>query len=146
MIGAGRSPVVTSLFLCFSIVLLGTVRADCVSDPADCSDCNICLRAVRSGTATKVYLWVNDVSGDDPSPTGTCVQRFDPVGSNSARAYDSPALCGKTVFADCTNGRKESYEFSCPISKKSSGVSQLKISSSLNAGFLAFLALFVYSL
>jgi hypothetical protein len=83
----------------------------------------------------KAYYWVNDVDGSYPD-TGTCVQRYDPVGSNSERTVDMPGLCGKTVFLLCTGGSLHSKKSTC------SSVSQLKLSS-LIASLVALLALFV---
>ena len=136
MIVAGRSACVLSLILCVSVALLGAVRAACVDDPSECYNCGACLGIVRSGDGNKAYYWV------ESGGSGECVQRYDPVGSSSQRTANMPGLCGKTVYVFCSS----SVSQSCPVVKPTSGVSQLKLSSSLSVSFAALLALLVLAM
>jgi hypothetical protein len=114
----------------------------CVSNPAYCSSCSSCLSIGRESDELKSYYWVNS---DDSTTagSGTCVQRYDPIGSSSPRSVDSTDLCGKRVFLECTNGLTSSVKKSCPFV---SGVSQLKLSPSLAAIVVSLLALFVVAM
>jgi hypothetical protein len=143
MIVAGRSARLSWLIFFVSAALLGVSSGACVDDPLDCGDCAACTQARRS--STQVYYWVQTDPSSDTVGSGTCVQRFEPVGSSNVRTSDMPGLCGKRIFVACSLGSTQSATRNCPVT--TSAASQLKISSStLSVGFAALLALLVLAM
>ena len=141
MIVAGRSARLSWLIFFVSAALLGVSSGACADDPSDCGDCAACTLAVRS-PSTQIYYWVQTDPSSGTVGSGTCVQRFDPVGSSNVRTSDMPGLCGKRIFVTCSGGSTQSTTRNCPVTP--SAASQLKISSStLSVGFAALLALLV---
>jgi hypothetical protein len=141
MIVAGRSARLSWLFLFVSAALLGVSSGACADTPSDCGTCAVCTTAVRSGTSTQVYYWVQTDPNSGTVGSGTCVQRFDPVGSSTVRTADMAGLCGKRVFVTCSGGSTQSVSQNCQ--SVTSSASQLKISSSVTASLVSSLAFYL---
>ncbi len=142
MIVAGRSARLAWLIFFVSAALLGVSSGACADTPSDCGTCAVCTTAVRSGTSTQVYYWVQTDPNSETVGSGTCVQRFDPVGSSTVRTADMAGLCGKRVFVKCSGGTTSSVTQNCKVEAKSSA-SQLKISSSVTASLVSGLAFYL---
>ena len=141
MIVAGRSAHLSWLIFVVSAALLGVSSGACVDTPSDCSSCAACTSIVRQGTSTIVYYWVQPDPDSGTVGSGTCVQRFDPVGSSTVRTADMPGLCGKRVFIACSGGTVASTTRNCPVVK--SAAFQLKISSFVTASLVSSLAFYL---
>jgi hypothetical protein len=103
-------------FILFTCV--ATQTSTCQSTPSSCNSCSTCLTVARLSDGNQAYYWVNDEDTSSPG-TGSCVQRYDPTGSDSLIDVGSSALCGKRVFLDCTGGRTISRVKSCSSSSPS---------------------------
>jgi hypothetical protein len=139
MIVAGRSARLSWLIFFVSAALLGVSSGACNDDPSDCSTCASCTTAAPSGI--QLYYWVQTDPNSEDVGDGTCVQRFDPVGSSTVRTSDMPGLCGKRVFVACSGGTVASVTRNCPVVK--SAASQLKISSFVTASLVSSLAFYL---
>ncbi len=142
MIVTGRSARLSWLIFFVSAALLGVSSGACNDDPSDCSTCAACTTAVSS--STQLYYWVQTDPNSEDVGDGTCVQRFDPVGSSTVRTADMPGLCGKRVFIACSGGTVASLTRNCPVTPGvKSAASQLKISSFVTASLVSSLAFYL---